>query len=156
MFTLIQNMVESMKLIQGQKCLMDVVMGDYQITHDLKLPVKSCWVSDILPSGPASNVIRETHCHMGTIFTQTSPPPTLPSETCGNSDWNPVSHTVCHKTFLSAFTCRHLFLRDQKPGHRPTRRRRPTVRSLLLVTSSDHLPPKPPLALQPSPRPSVT
>ena len=36
MFTLIQNMVESMKLIQGQKCLMDVVMRDYQITYDLK------------------------------------------------------------------------------------------------------------------------
>lgn len=36
MFTLIQNIVESMKLIQGQICLMDMVMRDYQVTRDLK------------------------------------------------------------------------------------------------------------------------
>ena len=67
-----------------------------------------------------------------------------------------VSHTVCHKTFLSASTCRHLFLRDQKPVHRPAQRRKTMLLSPLLVTSSDHLPTKPPLGLQPSPRLSVT
>lgn len=44
MFTLIQNIVESMKLIQGQKCLMDMVMRDYQITRDLKSMQNLFWI----------------------------------------------------------------------------------------------------------------
>lgn len=54
----------------------------------------------------AHSAIRVTPLH------STGPTPTLPSlssENCGNSDWNPVSHTVRRKTFLSASTCRHLF-----------------------------------------------
>ena len=44
MFTLIQNIVESMKLIQGQICLMDMVMRDYQVTRDLKSMQNLFWI----------------------------------------------------------------------------------------------------------------